>query len=129
MADMEMKASIELLMQKFEWLSTRWGRDYAMKAAIVLERGTLQFKRRGKKWAFTWLENGSREPIPLEKAGIEVRLDVAHALPDLLHEIKRGRERRLGDIEEAHAVLDGLLADTEWHEKRPDLKGAENEDG
>lgn len=108
---MNYRESILSLNKKFEWLASCWGNKYHIKAGIVLDRGTLWIRKKDKTWLFILEEVHGKKLIPIQHASIEARLDVAHALPDLLREIQNNHINRIGDIEEAHAMLDNLLQD------------------
>lgn len=108
---MDYREAITALNQKFERLAVRWGQRYHVKAGIVLERGTLWIRKRGKEWMFVW-EEPNQKPSPLLSASVEARLDAAHSLPELLREMQQNHERRIGDVGEAHEILDRLLQDT-----------------
>lgn len=107
---MNYRDSIFNLNKKFERLASLWGSIYHVKAGVVLDRGTLLIRKREKSWTFLWESPGQRI-IPLQSASVEIRLDAAHALPDLLREMQNNHRSRVIDIDEAHSILDDLLQD------------------
>ena len=118
---MDYREAITALNQKFESLAACWGDEYHVRAGIVLERGILWIRRRNKGWSFIWEEAGLKS-LPLSSASVEVRLDAVHSLPALLQEMQENHTRRMGDVEEAHRVMDKLLQDTGWEESKEDSK-------
>jgi hypothetical protein len=104
----KMRESLSSLNAKLQTLAQHWGETYAMGGAIVLREGQLTLKKRDKRWLFLWTHKQDK-PIPLTSASVEVRLDATHALVDLLREVTQEQLRRVGDLHEAHEVLDRLL--------------------
>lgn len=104
----DMREAVIGLNDKLQVLAQQWGECYGMKAAVVLDRGTLWLRKKGQGWHFLWEPPGEqRERIT--SAPAEARLDAVHALPDLLQEILKAQSRRMIDLDEAHEVLDQLI--------------------
>lgn len=110
---MDYREAITALNRKFETLAAHWGNTYHVRAGIVLDRGTLWIRRRNKGWIFAWEEPG-QSANPITSTSVEVRLDAVHSLPALFQEMQENHTRRMGDVEEAHRVIDKLLQDTGW---------------
>ena len=108
-----MTDKFDTLEKSINEVTARWIADGRFaKASVKFGPATLWWRNKGDEWAFAVADNGRPSTgTPLSRTPLMLRLQAIKVLPELSAEIDKLLLSREQELDEAQAVLDGLLED------------------